>query len=224
MRPPRDTERRAAKLWLQLRPALVLWTVLLGVNGVVALLASGSGTATGLTWQAAATLAMAVVTLAFVVRQPGLLRPLVRRVGITDDTWWFPFALLLGIWALMTGYTALVGLLGVEMLEYLEGFREAGWPLWSAFALISVAPAMIEEIAFRGIIQSRLEFVMRPRDALIVQAAMFSVLHMLPLVYISHFIMGLGFGVLRQKTGSIWPGVLVHMAWNAWVLVMEMAG
>ena len=80
---------------------------------------------------------------------------------------------------------------------------------------------MFEELAFRGVIQSRLERVMNRRDALIVQAAMFSALHMMPLVFVSHFVMGVGFGWLRNRTGSLWPGVLLHMAWNAWVLTEE---
>jgi len=165
---------------------------------------------------------MGTVTLGFAASAGGFVGPSMRRTGFTASTWWYPLVVLAGMWVFMTGYMKLLTLLGVESLAYLDSYHEAKWPLWSAFVLVSVCPAFFEEIAFRGVIQSRLQTVMNARDAIIVQAAMFSVLHMAPLIFVSHFIMGLGFGILRHKTGSLWPAILAHMVWNAGVLMEEL--
>lgn len=61
-------------------------------------------------------------------------------------------------------------------------------------------PAVIEEIAFRGFIQSALERFVGAREAPFIQAALFSVLHLLPLMFIRHFLMGLCFGLMRPGT------------------------
>jgi membrane protease YdiL (CAAX protease family) len=35
-------------------------------------------------------------------------------------------------------------------------------------------------------------------------------------------VMGLVFGWLRVKSGSVYPGMLVHAAWNSWVIWSEL--
>jgi membrane protease YdiL (CAAX protease family) len=88
--------------------------------------------------------------------------------------------------------------------------------------LVSVVPAIIEELAFRGVIQSSLEKVFDARDAWIIQAALFSVLHLLPINFPSHFLMGLCFGYARNRTRSLYPGMLMHASWNAFVVLREL--
>jgi len=77
------------------------------------------------------------------------------------------------------------------------------------------APAIVEEVAFRGSVQGSLEQVFSRRDAL------FGLLHLLPLVFPSHVLMGLCFGFLRNRSKSLYPGMLVHGGWNAWVIYSE---
>jgi len=42
-----------------------------------------------------------------------------------------------------------------------------------------------------------------------------------PLAFPSHFLMGLCFGYLRTRSRSLYPGMLLHAAWNAFVLMAE---
>ena len=70
---------------------------------------------------------------------------------------------------------------------------------------MSLTPALFEELAFRGVIQSGLTSVVRSREAWLIQAALFSVLHLSPVVFPSHFVMGLTFGYLRLKSRSLYP-------------------
>lgn len=124
--------------------------------------------------------------------------------------------------ALATWYFQLLGWLGVPIYTATAMFNAADWPLWSMFLLISIAPAVIEEIAFRGVIQSSLERILNSRDAWLIQAALFSVLHLHPLVFPSHFLMGLCFGYMRRRSRSIYPGMLLHACWNGLVVLQEL--
>jgi membrane protease YdiL (CAAX protease family) len=122
----------------------------------------------------------------------------------------------------MEFYFLVLGTLGGVGESALEPFRSHGWPLWSAFLLVCVSPGVLEELAFRGYIQGRLGRVLSPREVVVVQAAMFSVLHMHPGVFVSHFVFGLALGWLRVASRSLYPGMLVHAGWNAWVLGTEL--
>jgi uncharacterized protein len=125
--------------------------------------------------------------------------------------------------ALATAYFGLLEHLGVPIASATGTLRKAGWPLWSVFLLVSVMPAVFEELAFRGVIQSSLERMLNARDAWLIQAALFSVLHLYPLMFPSHFLMGLCFGYMRRRSRSIYPGMLLHGCWNALVVVRELA-
>lgn len=123
---------------------------------------------------------------------------------------------------LLQGYFyVLVNKFDVEMIKMTESYQDAGWGLGWMLLFNSVTPALSEELAFRGIIQTRLERVVGVREALLIQAALFSVGHLLPMIFISHFLMGLTFGYLRLRTRSIYPGMALHGAWNAFVVLQE---
>ncbi len=122
---------------------------------------------------------------------------------------------------LVSAYFALLGASGSPAARYSARFLSAGWPIWSIYAVISVAPAIVEEVAFRGIIQGSLEQVFSRRDAWLIQGALFGLLHLSPLVFPSHVLMGLCFGFLRNRSNSLYPGMLAHGGWNAWVIYSE---
>lgn len=103
-----------------------------------------------------------------------------------------------------------------------EPFTKAHWPLWSILLIVSVEPGIFEEIAFRGILQTRLAEILSAKEALIIQAALFSVLHLSPAVFVSHFVMGLLLGWVRLRTGHVYFGIVLHMLWNAAVVTKEL--
>ena len=128
----------------------------------------------------------------------------------------------LGLVAFLSAYFSLFRWLGFQTIKMAPPFIKAAWPLWSMYLAVSVLPAVVEELTFRGVIQTSLEQVFSQRDALLIQAALFSTLHLLPSVFLSHFAMGLCFGYLRNRARSVYPGMLVHAAWNALVVFREL--
>ena len=150
------------------------------------------------------------------------MTPLIRRWGNNGlKSFVSVIGGLLLFYIFMWLYIKLAASIGIDQISYLKDFREHNWPIWSAFFLICLCPGVFEEIAFRGFIMSSLEKVGSRREALVIQAAMFSILHMLPAIFISHFIMGLLLGVIRQRSRSLYPGMLFHAAWNTIVLLEE---
>jgi len=143
-----------------------------------------------------------------------------RPYGLRDSAAFV--AIAFAFVGLASAYFWAIERLGVPMASATATFTRAGWPLWTMFLLICVMPAVFEELAFRGVIQSSLERVFNARDAWLIQAALFSVLHLSPLMFPSHFLMGLCFGYMRRRSRSIYPGMLLHACWNALVVLQEL--
>jgi membrane protease YdiL (CAAX protease family) len=111
---------------------------------------------------------------------------------------------------------------GIPFERVTDEMRRHDYALWQLLVLYSLAPALYEEIAFRGIIFERLRRVLGEREGWLVQAALFSVLHLSPVIFPTHFAMGLIFGWLRVRTGSLIPGMILHAAWNAANILLEL--
>lgn len=112
--------------------------------------------------------------------------------------------------------------LGIDIIHMTSPFLKGDWPRWAIYVQLAVVPALLEETMFRGYIMVRLARLLRGNEVLVVQAALFSVLHLSVAIFPSHFVMGLVFGLLRRKTGSLLPGMLVHAGWNAYVVWQEL--
>jgi membrane protease YdiL (CAAX protease family) len=77
-----------------------------------------------------------------------------------------------------------------------------------------VGAAICEEVFFRGLFQRSLAEQLPVRTAVIVTAALFSAFHLDLVGFAARLELGLLFGVLFLRTGSIWPGVMAHAANN----------
>jgi CAAX protease family protein len=82
--------------------------------------------------------------------------------------------------------------------------------------LVFVAP-FAEELVFRG-----LGFASLGRFALPLTAALFALAHGLPVLLIPVAIAGLALGWVRERTGSVLPGMGVHMSLNALALILAL--
>jgi membrane protease YdiL (CAAX protease family) len=71
---------------------------------------------------------------------------------------------------------------------------------------------------------ARLDTLLTPTEALLVQAALFALLHLGIAIFPSHFVIGLILGAVRRRARSLYPGMAVHAGWNALVLAAELAG
>lgn len=81
------------------------------------------------------------------------------------------------------------------------------------------AAALLEEVYFRGLLYGRLDERLGVASAIVASGGIFGLVHFEPNAFPTLFALGLILGVLRWRSGSIWPGVGVHAANNALAIV-----
>lgn len=79
---------------------------------------------------------------------------------------------------------------------------------------VVVGAAVTEELYFRGLLYGRLDARFARAAAVIGSAGAFGLAHFQPDAFPTLFALGLILGLLRLRTGSIWPAVGLHAANN----------
>ena len=152
------------------------------------------------------------------------LSPLLRAPRLARRTWLEIMIIAVGLIAVLSGYFALLGFAGVPIQRVSETLAGPGSSIGGLFLVAVALPAVVEELAFRGVMLTSLEKVFSRREALVIQAALFSVLHLTPIAFPSHFLMGLCFGWMRLRTRSLYPSIAAHAVWNGVALGYELWG
>jgi hypothetical protein len=86
--------------------------------------------------------------------------------------------------------------------------------------ILAFASGFGEEMAFRGYLQSRFAPRYNPTIAVVIVAVLFALSHpmsnaMHPLLYLTTAILvGIVFGAIFARTGSLWMGIALHALWN----------
>ena len=140
----------------------------------------------------------------------------------------------LGAWAVAHESLVFANAMGIggidndrltEMLKTLNAFERA--PAWILVGSLALAPAIIEELCFRGFLFSALLKVMSPTRVIVVTSLLFGLFHVLTgnALLIERFIpttlLGLLLGWIAYRTGSVVPGMLMHFVHNA---LLELVG
>lgn len=118
----------------------------------------------------------------------------------------------------------LTSLLKTESLNYTRSYYEAGYGYLTVILSICLQPALIEETAFRGIIQTALKKFMGVKETIIVTSAAFAILHFAPISFLYLFLLGVYFGALRHWSNSLYPPMLAHFLHNFLCVVQETYG
>lgn len=97
-------------------------------------------------------------------------------------------------------------------------------PLELLFLLFSAAivPAIVEEGFFRGLLSR--EGFLPPTSRLLMPSLLFGLLHLVPAHAAGMSVLGLGLGTIRACTGSVFPAIAAHAAYNAAVLAVVFWG
>jgi len=136
-----------------------------------------------------------------------------------------PGAVLLGAGLFLLGAMTIRWLVGDtpstaadELAGRLSGLL-TDTPWWLVVLVLAVIPAVCEELVFRGWMLSALQGQQpsagRQFAAVVAQAALFAVVHLLPERLPTTFAMGLVLGWMAVHTGSLLPGILCHAVHNA---------
>lgn len=108
-----------------------------------------------------------------------------------------------------------------EMPELLKQALEqlTKGPIWISLLSVSIFAPFFEEWLCRGIVLRGLLKKMKPGWAIVVSALFFAVLHMNPWQAIPAFILGLLFGYVYYKTGSLKLTMLMHCVNNTLAVI-----
>ena len=87
--------------------------------------------------------------------------------------------------------------------------------LWAILLLMAVAPAIIEELAYRGFILSGLEGMRNRWQAILISSILFGLAHFAIQQAIITFVIGMILGVIAIKTRSLIPGMIYHATHNS---------
>ncbi len=150
-----------------------------------------------------------------------------RALGFRGLSW---RALLRAIvvWLLCLPIIALVLGLGAEVFEAEEGASQVDdltilleSPLRFAGALLFVGILMpwSEELLFRGVIYGWMRERFGVGAGAVLSAFVFSLPHLYPEVLVPVFILGIGFALIYEWTGTLWASFAVHAAHNTLHLV-----
>jgi sodium transport system permease protein len=115
----------------------------------------------------------------------------------------------------LSQFPRLLDLLQERRLFVEDAFRasERGTPLlWTLYVLcLAFLSAVSKEIAFRGLILNGLRRRFATWPAILISSFLFAVYFMNVFVLVPAFLLGVALGVLAVRSGSLLPGILVHL-------------
>lgn len=101
----------------------------------------------------------------------------------------------------------------------------APWELWAVIGGVTLAAPFCEEYFFRGVLQQGLARRSGAQArALVITSVIFSLFHLDPVGFVGRLELGLLFGLLYLRTGSLWAPIGAHMANNAVSAALFLAG
>ncbi len=111
-----------------------------------------------------------------------------------------------------------------QMATGLSGVIDGAPSIVAMLAVLAFAPALFEEIAFRGFILSGLRTMTRPTVAVILASLIFGAAHGIIQQSIIAFFVGAILGFIAIRAGSVVPCVLFHTAHNGMAVILSRWG
>ena len=108
-----------------------------------------------------------------------------------------------------------------QMLEPVTRFLERPDMLVPSLLMIALAPAICEEILFRGYLQRQLERSTGVSWSIVLSGFLFGAYHLQPTKLLPLALLGGYFAFLTWRTGSLVPAMFAHFAQNAMAIILS---
>lgn len=177
------------------------------------------------------------VTLWVFVLIPALAYPLLARAPFREtlglraphpSSWLIAVPVAVAAFLVIAFYQSLQSLFLPFPREIEEAFRKffeaEGFSGWFALLLFAVSPGICEELLWRGAFQGELEPRGRTTRTVITVGLFFGLFHMDAYRLMPTALMGVILAVVRHRTGSIFPCMLVHILYNGVALLAFFRG
>ena len=104
----------------------------------------------------------------------------------------------------------------------LSNTAPGGWKVLLVLVVVVGAP-IVEEIVYRGAVQTHVQRTANTTAAIIGTAVLFAAIHMSPVEFPGLFAFALVLGYSRHRSGTLGLSMVTHMAFNAAGLVLVLA-
>ncbi|HEX4795325.1 MAG TPA: type II CAAX endopeptidase family protein [Humisphaera sp.] len=200
-------------------PAIALYFTLLGTN-LIGILSSVGGSSTESILVVLSIVDSIIVAVWAIVYRQDIFKALTQRVSMR----WFIAAAGLSIVTFLLASGSLEVLrrtVGLQRIPIGDNLFHAsyGWP--AVIALTCIQPAVFEELGFRGVIFGVLGRSLSRGEVIFVSALLFMTLHLAVGAFPHLLVMGLLLGVLRDRSRSLLPGMLMHFLHNLMCILSE---
>jgi membrane protease YdiL (CAAX protease family) len=92
--------------------------------------------------------------------------------------------------------------------------KEFGHAIWYAVPVVCIAAPIVEETVFRGVLYRWLRGNLPVTSAMLLSGALFALFHFIPILFLPLAGLGALLSWIYERSGSIWPGVVVHGLFN----------
>lgn len=182
------------------------------------------------TGQFVATVTVGAVTLLLIgcfikyrkvrLSEIGLIRPQVRNIGQALAGYVFYMAAFFLISFIVTLVAPNLNLEQEQQIGFAK--TTTGAALWLVFASLVLMPAFVEEILSRGLLYTGLRSKLPRLAAAVITSLLFAAAHLqfgsgealLWVAALDTFVLSMILVYLRERSGSLWPPIMVHMAKN----------
>jgi ABC-2 type transport system permease protein/sodium transport system permease protein len=140
-------------------------------------------------------------------------------------SWFAAICMGLSSWILAHEFFLIQSRLFPPSEASMEFFRQLGeqfatMPVWAAFVLLGLAPAIGEEFFFRGFLLSGLKGKLGKWSTLFVAALIFGVFHFVIDKVPVTTLLGMALGYLCWQSRSIWPCIVFHALHNGSAIIL----
>lgn len=228
-----DVETRRSPLWRG-KDVLLMTLVIVVLFGIGLAITAGLSVAGGAQFGSGevplgfmlGTLVAQAVAMAGGVWLMGLKRRGYTWAGIgLRPISWRWVAASVGIFVVMRIAVTLIVLLmaqaGITSMQA-QALAPAGFTWFSAItmtALTGLAIPIVEEIFFRGVVYRWMRDKWGVVVGVIVSGLVFGIAHFEPATVVPAIVMGFVLALTYEKSGSLWPPILIHMLNNTLALV-----
>lgn len=132
------------------------------------------------------------------------------------------FGLVLAVTVVTGFYSAIIQeLFDSPIQPDLEPVAEDMALPWLLIVMAVIVAPLVEEFFFRGFVFAGFRRKYGWQRAAIFSSVLFAVGHLQPYAILPLFLLGYVFAYLYQRSGSIWPGILMHFIVNLWGIIAE---
>tara|TARA_B100001113_G_C21093838_1_gene615598 strand:+ start:625 stop:1782 length:1158 start_codon:yes stop_codon:yes gene_type:complete len=124
----------------------------------------------------------------------------------------------------LIGWLILIPLVGIETFEgiacspaALTELSNVDLDFLTLFTLllyVSILTPIVEEVVFRGFVLDVASERYGDWMSIFISAFLFAIIHVEAVSVLNAFMGGLIYGYVRIRTGSLWPSIFLHFAWN----------